>query len=236
MDKDTYAYRVCGNGESIVLLHGWLQTKEVFDHLISHLEQHFTVYSLDLLGFGKSSMPKEGLSIKDYAEKLHHFFKEHNLDDAILLGHSFGGRIAIKYSSMYHVKKLILIGSAGIKQKRSLYVLSKIWLYKFFKIFKIKLQVGSNDYKNLNKVMQHTMSLALKEDQRIDMKKITAPTLIVWGSDDDVTKLKDAKKIQSTIKGSGLVVIPNTGHFCFLEDSLYFNIILDAFLLGELDE
>lgn len=83
--------------------------------------------------FGKSQEPPYVWGIEEYTQAVEHFFKSEQIDNPILLGHSFGGRVGILLASRNKVKKLILVDAAGIKPRRSLAYYFKVYTYKIIK-------------------------------------------------------------------------------------------------------
>ena len=83
------------------------------------------------------------------------------------------------------------------------------------------MRSGSSDYVNA-KVMQKKMLIAaVNYDQRRVFKGIKCETLLIWGSYDQSTPLKDGKLINRLIKNSSLVIVPNSGHFPFVDNYSY---------------
>ena len=107
-------YEVSGVGPPLIFLHGWGSNLHVFDKLVSQINEDYTIYQIDLPGFGESEI-LDSYTIEQYAEYIYLFCLKLGIDKPILIGHSFGGRIAVKYSSLYSVEKLILISSPGVK-------------------------------------------------------------------------------------------------------------------------
>ena len=103
-----------GKGKDIILLHGWGQNIKMMEPLGQNLCDNARITILDLPGFGSSEIPKFAYTINDYTEFLHEFLESLDIKKPILIGHSFGGRIAINYASMYDVDKLVLFGSPFI--------------------------------------------------------------------------------------------------------------------------
>lgn len=233
-------YEVVGNNEPIILLHGWGTNLETFSNLKKDLSISHKVYLIDLPGFGKSDEPEIPFSLNDYCNLLNELIDKIVKSPPIILGHSFGGRIAIKYASQHKVKKLILVDSAGIKQRLSLSNRFKILKFKLMKkiysitknekLKKIIDNSGSQDYRNASKIMKETMVKVINENLKANLKKIDVETLIIWGKDDRVTPLQNGKLMYKKIKKSGLVIIPDCGHFPYLEKPHYFRIILEKFL------
>ncbi|MFI3329930.1 MAG: alpha/beta hydrolase [bacterium] len=226
-----FSYKKTGEGKEVILLHGWGSTKETFDDVCNHLKEDFTCYQIDLPGFGESKIEKS-MSLDDYTDLLREFILEQNIKNPIILGHSFGGRIAINYASAYEVDKLILVDSAGIR-RFNLKVYLKIRCYKLFKKFNIKNNFGSIDYKKSNYILKGTMNKIVPIDLRKKMKMIKSETLILWGSLDETTPLKDGKEINKLISNSVLITIPKTSHFPYLENHRYFMLMLNSFLVSD---
>ncbi len=235
-------YDIKGKGQPIILLHGWGTSKRTFYHLVEEIKNKYEVHTIDLIGFGQSEEPYKPLTLNDYVFFLNDYIIRNNINNPILLGHSFGGRIIIKYASIFNnIDKIILVDSAGIKKKINIKTKYKICKYKFLKRWykltnnKVKYQKlirnsGSSDYKNASVIMKKTLSLVINEDLKKYIKKIKQETLIIWGKDDKVTPYKDALYMNKHIKNSGLVTIENTGHFPYLENKNYFHLIIRNYL------
>ena len=97
--------------KTLLFLHGWGQNIEMMEPIAKPFMNEYNVLILDLPGFGKSSEPKTVWSLEDYATMVNAFVKKFKLNHLILIGHSFGGKIAILYASLYKVEKLILLAS-----------------------------------------------------------------------------------------------------------------------------
>ncbi len=230
-----------GKGDPIILLHGWGVDSSIFNDLVNILKEKYLVYSIDLPGFGKSEEPSDYYTLDDYVELLHLFIIDKNIESPIILGHSFGGRIGIKYASLYHANKLILVDSAGLKPKNYLQIKCKICIYKlkkkWYKLTKnvikyndLLINSGSSDYKNASQVMKKTMTYVTKEYLDQHLKNIICDTLIIWGKKDDVTPYYNAIKLKKKIKNAGLVTLEGVGHFPFVESKKTFNKIIKSYL------
>lgn len=225
-------YTVSGCGPDLVMLHGWGMDLHTFDNVCRELSEDFTVYQIDLPGFGESILPF-AFTIDDYVDIINEFIIKLKIVNPILVGHSFGGRIAMKYASLYKVSKLILIASPGVKEKFSLIKYLRIKTYKLVKKLKIDLKMGSKDYKKANPILKKTLVLAVNEDLSIYLSMINAPTLLIYGANDRVVPLYIGKKINKLIKNSGIAIIPNANHFPYIEKFRYFMIVIKHFLLSD---
>lgn len=235
-------YKKTGQGSNIILLHGWGCDLHIFDNLQLFLEKKFTVYSIDLPGFGKSNSPQTAWTIEDYASFVEIFIRLNDIKIPILFGHSFGGRISIILGSRIQLNKIILIGSAGIKPKRGINYYLKIYTFKAGKHFiklingnyellnKWRKKFGSSDYQNTSGIMQKVFINVVNQDLKKYLPNICVPTLLIWGENDTATPVKDARIMEKLIPNNGLVVLKNCGHYCFIEKSNEFNIIISNFL------
>ncbi|RCW71957.1 alpha/beta fold hydrolase [Saliterribacillus persicus] len=239
-------YQVYGEGNPIILLHGWGTSLDLFDDLQQSLAANFKVYAIDFPGFGKSEEPKESWDVAEYTEVLTDFIKKLDIQKPTLIGHSFGGRVSIKYAdNNTNVNKIVLIGSAGVKPKRKADYYVKVYSYKTMKkvlslpilnrykddiIQKYRKKVGSADYQSASQVMQQTLVKVVNEDLTHHMPNIKVPTLLLWGKNDTATPIEDAKVMESLIPNAGLAVIENAGHYVFLEQKKRVAVIIDKFL------
>ncbi len=211
---------------TVVLLHGWGGNYQSFLSIYSAFEG-FNILSLDFCGFGQSDKPTADFTIFSYAEIIASLLKHLNLTNAILVGHSFGGRVALILSETNRdvVKRLILIDSAGIKPRLSAKKTFKVFRYKVNKKLvaynlrnaKCLEKYGSVDYKILSADEKRVFSSVVRQDLSHFAKKAVQETLIIWGEQDKDTPLYMAKKLHKYIKSSKLFVIKSAGHFSYLD-------------------
>ena len=88
-------YEVQGEGQPVILLHGWLTDLESMRPLTVNLVKKFKVYLVDVVGFGKSDLPNEPLNSNDFGDFLKEFMEKLEIENPVLIGHSNGGRIII---------------------------------------------------------------------------------------------------------------------------------------------
>lgn len=244
-------YEVMGNGNPVVLLHGWLADLETMRPIANNLSKNFKVYLVDIVGFGKSDLPEHPLNTNDFGNFLKEFLNTLKIKNPILIGHSNGGRTIINAVGRKIVtpKKVILIDSAGLKPKRKLGYYLKVAFYKTgkfilnllpntkkIKSFKEKLRnnVGSSDYKSSSNVLKETMKLILNEDLSELLPNINVPTLLFWGTLDNATPISDGRKMAKLIPDSGLIEYPGSSHFSYLENLNNFNTVVNEFLKNDI--
>ena len=159
-----------GEGKDILLLHGWGQNIEMMKFIGDAFCDRFRITILDFPGFGESEEPSSPWSILDYSLLLESLVKELKLKKPIVMGHSFGGRVAIKYSSNHPIEKLVLFGSPCVRLQKKL-PLSVIILKKLKTLpglgtigEKMKKYIGSRDYKAASPIMRQTLVQVVNED------------------------------------------------------------------------
>src|SRR3989338_6710048 len=83
----------------LLFLHGWRSSKEIWQPLFPYLPHDVPQYFLDLPGFGASSTPPSAFTLDDYCAVVVGFIQKLGLPQLTLIGHSFGGRVAIKLAA-----------------------------------------------------------------------------------------------------------------------------------------
>ena len=239
---------VAGEGNPILLLHGWGCSHRTFAHIQQVLAQTHKVYNFDFPGFGNSQEPDTVWGTEEYTRMVENFVKENNLQAPSLVGHSFGGRISIIYASRNKVSRVALVDAAGIKPKRPFSYYYKVYSFKLLKklcytllpkktadaiIEKKRKGAGSADYNNASPKMRAILSKVVNEDLTALLPKITAPTLLFWGNLDTATPLADAKTMEKLIPDTKLVIAHGTGHFSFLENQGLFTVTMKKFFKAE---
>lgn len=240
-----FHYTVQGEGAPIILMHGWGCNLTTLQSVEKVAMENHKVYNVDFPGFGESHEPSQVWGVEEYTQLIEQFVKAENIENPILLGHSFGGRVGILYSSRNKVNKLILVDAAGVKPRRSLKYYFKVYTYKLGKklmpliygkeraqqrIDAMRAKRGSSDYNNSSPMMRAILSKVVNEDLKEKMPLIKAPTLLIWGENDTATPLRDAKIMEKLIPNAGLVSFPGCGHYSFLDNPFQFAAVLRSFL------
>ena len=240
-------YEEKGQGDAVVLLHGWASSLQPYRALMEQLSAKYRVIAVDFPGMGNSEEPKEPWDVDGFADFTLAFLEQFELKKLSLVGHSYGGRVIIKLANRslpFAIDKIVLIDSAGIKPPASKKKNARQRVYKIGKWFlslkpvaklfptaleKLKVKFGSADYAAASPMMRQCLVKAVNEDLTHLLPGIKAPTLLVWGDRDTATPLGDAQLMEKTIPGAGLAVIPGTGHFSFVENPYLFGRIMASY-------
>ena len=243
-----------GEGRAIVLIHGWPLSDEMYEYQYNSLiSNHFRAIGITLRGFGKSDKPYGVYDYEVFTRDIRYVLNTLEIEDAVLVGFSMGGSIAVRYVSKYnsaHVSKLVLCGAAApIWTQRSdfKYNLPKSavdelielnyknrpeLLSNFAKIFsatETSLSEGIGSWLNGINISASSYAtaqclMALRDtDLRHDLKKISIPTLILHGKKDKICSFDLAEQMKSAISNSQLVAFEESGHSMFLEETEKFN-------------
>lgn len=200
----------------IVVLHGWGLSANVYDNLAAELrKQHLRVFAPDF----PTDKPR---TLSDFVAFLDTFLKKNHINRPILLGHSFGGRVALKYEYEHpgNVSALILTGTPGFtpvakKKLAVLVALAKIGkiLLPFDSVRRWYYYVtGARDYYRATPPMRETFKNIVRESLVEYMRAVQVPTLLVWGGNDNITPVWIGKKMNDSIPRSKLIVIPDSDH------------------------
>jgi len=222
-------YRVVGQSDKkVLIIHGWGAGSYSWRDISYCLaEKGYEAIAMDLPGFGETPPPDKVWDSDDYVKYLLSFIKQLNLDNFYLIGHSFGGALALKLTAKNPkmVKKLVLCDAAiirkerlGIKQKIvkvvSKYtseIIAKTPLYPFFERAAYWF-AGAHDYYHANPIMKEVFKKIIAEDMSDIAESLKKECLIVWGEFDQATPLEDAFVLNELIEDSQLKIIIGAGH------------------------
>ena len=219
-----------GTGPPVIVLHGWGGRIESMTPVITCLASQMEVTAIDLPGFGESPAPSGVWGTADYAQFVVDLLADLNIDRAHFVGHSFGAKTSLYLAATHAdaVDKLVVVGSSGLTSPPNAKVRAKRLVSKGARVAGRlgppgeKLQrvvydkIASQDYKDAGP-MRPIMVKVVNEDIAYLLSRVTASTLLVWGSDDDAVPLTHARVMESLIPDAGLVVFEGAGHFAYLD-------------------
>lgn len=226
-------YRFIGteSASPILLLHGWGCDGDIFDRVVEAFPEK-SFLSIDFPPFGKSCQTPVNWNIFSYANMVISLCEHLHIKRCDLLAHSFGGRVAILISALNEklVNSCVLCGCAGLKPKRGIGYHFKVLNYKMRKKLGLNTsKYGSNDYKMLSDDMKKVFNEVVNQDLKDYCPLIKAPCLIIFGQKDRETPVYMAKKLHKKITNSHLCILPDAGHFAFIDSQLSFTRELSLF-------
>ena len=222
--KVNYKFVDNNKKNTIVFLHGWGQNIEMMIPLGEKIGNEYNLLYIDLPGFGLSDEPDTVWSVSDYAQCVNKIIKDLKIKNVTIIGHSFGGRIGLIYTSIYKTDNLVCLASPFIKELTKLPFKTRV--YKFIRQIPgfnwlgeiMKNYIGSDDYKKASNTMRGVLVKSINIDMLESIKKIKSKTLLIWGENDTAVKVNRAYELNKLIKNSKLVIYPNATHYAYLEN------------------
>jgi pimeloyl-ACP methyl ester carboxylesterase len=249
------AYRKEGNGPALVLLHGFTQDSRIWKLQIEFLSKYFTVIAWDAPGSGQSADPPDNFDISGWADCLAGLLDSTKINQAHILGLSWGGLLAQEFYHRYPARVLSLIladtyagwtgslsDSIAKGRLESCIHDSELPPSEFVPKYLPGMfsdSVNPETREALSKIMSGThpkgfrlMATALAiGDTRSLLPSIKAPTLLIWGDSDKRSSIKVAYQLHDAISNSRLEIISGAGHVSNMEKPAQFNSIVKDFCL-----
>ncbi len=223
-------YYAAGEGVPLLFFHGGGGWALVYEDMLKELAKDFLVVAPDLPCFGGSDVLSEPWGFSDYANYFSEFVKFLNLEDVVVVGHSFGGGVALHLAgNCDRVKKLVLINSLGIPLECDFRDLLLRVTQDFAKSYEdiIKKQPESD----LLRVWFKSNAPGVFEKLKTARKCVetapptfdgySKPTLVLWGEGDEVLPLYYGKKVTAAIPGAVLKIIPAKHKSCIFEPQIF---------------
>ncbi len=232
----------------IVVLHGWGAHIESVAPILTALEGASELIALDLPGFGESDPPEQAWDVDSYARFMIYFLDELGVERAHLVGHSHGGRVSIALAAdePERVGRLLLVNSAGLRPKRGWRYRRRVAVAKLGRLVariggapgrrlqeRMRARVASRDYLEASEAMRGTFRAVIAADLSDRLPRIGAPTLLVWGDQDDDTPLWMGHRMEELIPDAGLVVLEGAGHYSYADAPGQFRAVARRFLLEQ---
>lgn len=220
---------------TLIWSHGWGQSRHAMRPLAQTLRTLGRHILIDAPGFGDSPVPfdtvEKSWSSREYADFMADFIREISPQSPVIwIGHSFGCRIATQLGAHYPelIAKMVYIAGAGLKRRRSpwhsLVVKTKIYTYKMGKKLAPFLapllgdkQFGSTDYRNAGP-MRGTLVKVVNENLEAEAAQITAPVLLLYGTNDTETPPEIGTRFEKLIKNAQMIPLSGQDHYTVLSE------------------
>ncbi|MFA5154831.1 MAG: alpha/beta hydrolase [Patescibacteria group bacterium] len=222
--------------QAVVFLPGWQSPADLF---CSVMGDQPDLLAVNFPGWPGSEAPQETWGLAEYADFLKIFLERLSIQPAVLIGHSIGAAIAVEYLSRGHqAGKLIMIDGAIIREKT---LRVKTWSLGaklggwFLPLLGNKARQGlrtrftSPDDRQAG-ALRPTYRRLITEDRQAAFRSLRLPITLIWGQDDPDTPLSQAKRLQLLHPDAELQVIPQAGHYCFLDQPAVFKDIMAKLL------
>lgn len=203
----------------ILALHGWGRSHRDWAAVL----EGFDAIALDLPGFGATPAPDEAWGLSEYAEAVRPVLEE-MARPIVVLGHSFGGSVAVRLASTLGpdaVRALVVTGSPLVRQSRGtkppLSFRAAKWLnarrlLPDSKMEELRNQRGSADYRAASGVMRDTLVRVVNEDVAEVLPSLAAPMELVWGEEDRDVPVDVALTAAGMARDARVTRLPGIGH------------------------
>jgi pimeloyl-ACP methyl ester carboxylesterase len=209
-----------GRSPTVLALHGWGRDRH---DLLDALEGLDTI-APDLPGFGASPAPPAAWGAREYAERVAEFIRESNGGPYLVVGHSFGGRIAACLAADHRdlVVGVVFIGvpllratptSKSPLRYRLVRAARRMGLLSERRLEAARQRYGSQDYRNARGVMRDVLVRLVNEDYRDELARISCPVGLLWGSHDTAAPPAIARRAQSLLAHvAAIEIVEGAGH------------------------
>lgn len=223
---------------NVLMLHGWMCDTTFFTPIAKALSETMHVTVIDFPGHGRSGRPPEPWGVPEYAEATKELMERLQIAPCAVVGHSFGGRIAIYLAAVYPalIGRIVITGGAGLrkpqteeaKQRSARYEKLKkryLWMKntglfgglpdRLAKVLREKY--GSKDYNSLDDEMRKTFVKVINLDLRPLLPQIKSSVLLIWGDNDTETPIWMGETMAAEIPDAALIPFEGGSHYAYLE-------------------
>lgn len=237
-------YKANGKGRDILLLHGWGDTMEGFNSLQTSLTNKYHIVLVDLPGFGKTQAPQNAWGLNDYANFVGNFLQKMGSKPYAIIAHSNGGAVVLRglANGVLTTEKLVLLASSGIRDRykgrnKAIRLVTKAGKIATKPLpASLKKRLRHKVYQTVGSDMlvaehlQESFKKVVTDDVQPDARKITVPTLLIYGQQDKATPISYGERFHELIKTSRLETIANAGHFILQDQPKLVQDYIEEFL------
>jgi len=245
-----------GAGPALVLLHGLSATHANWEHTIPAFADRWRIVAPDLPGHGQSAKPDAPYTIDFYAGMIRSLGRELGIDEAVVIGNSLGGQIAVEIALAYPrwTRALVLVAPAGgfgvvsgafgwaieavagprvlrltlpWALNRSMYDRTLPACAERQRILAERLVHA--DYPSFARAVTRSLVGAIAARNQ-PLRRLTQPTLLVWGREDRLVTLSGSRRVMREVPHARLAVLDRCGHLPMLERPREFNRVVADFL------
>jgi pimeloyl-ACP methyl ester carboxylesterase len=256
-------YRVMGGGPPVLLVHGWISSSRIWEQLAGRLAQRFTVYTLDLSGFGESDKPLSGYGVRNGSRLLYAFCAHFGLTRTNVIGHDLGGNMAVKLAADHPdlVGRLVLVATPADEDQIDLptplwlatlpvlgplfYTLGRlarpvrrVWMRPFVSDpDDLTEEVVEDAGRSTPAAVGKTLGVARREISRGRLARqariIKIPLLLIAGEDDQIVDPQAVGAWGRSVDQAEICLLDGCGHLPMIERTAEFNAQILAFLTGD---
>jgi pimeloyl-ACP methyl ester carboxylesterase len=256
-------YSIIGGGPPVLLVHGWLSSSRIWAQLAARLAQRFTVYTLDLSGFGESDKPLSGYGVRNGSRLLYAFCAHFGLTRTNVIAHDLGGNMAVKLAADHPdvVGRLVLVATPADENQIDLptplwlatlpvlgplfYALGRLapqvrrlWMRPFVVDPRdLSEEVVEDAGRSTPAAASKTLSVARREISGGRLARqagiIKTPLLLIAGEEDQIVDPQAVGVWARGVEQAEICLLDDCGHLPMIERTAEFNAQILAFLTGD---
>ncbi|HSK98837.1 MAG TPA: alpha/beta hydrolase [Rubrobacteraceae bacterium] len=256
-------YNVIGGGPPVLLVHGWLSSSRIWEQLAARLAQRFTVYTLDLTGFGESDKPLSGYGVRNGSRLLYAFCAHFGLTRASVVAHDLAGDMAVKLAADHPdvVGRLVLVATPADDDQIDLptplwlatlpvlgpifYTLGRfarpvrrLWVRPFVADpDDLTEEVIEDAGRSTPAAAANTLTISRREISRGRLARqariIKIPVLVIAGEEDQIVDPQAVGAWARSVDKAEVCLLDSCGHLPMIESTAEFNAQILAFLTGD---
>lgn len=220
----------------VVILHGWGQYNGLWQPVVSRLADVTKVTAIDFPGFGAEPLQSTAWGVPEYADWAAERIAALG-DDVVLVGHSFGGRVALELAARQPswLRGMVLMGapclyrpSFALQMKKKLFHLGRRAVPAAVRERLINPDLRDAEAGGLGEIFRRVVSW----DQTALLSKVRVPTLLLWGERDHSATLGIAREMRDGIPGATLDVLPGLGHNPHIDNPVLVYGKISSFISG----
>jgi pimeloyl-ACP methyl ester carboxylesterase len=250
-------YESLGRGQPIILLHGWINSWDVWRDMMIALAKtgKFRVYALDFWGFGDSAKLSSSqhtvFQIDSYAEMVRQFMDSLGIQQAPIFGHSMGGTVALQVALTHaaRVERVVVVGSPIIGSSLNPFlqlagygsVAKLVWRYPILLHSIMRLLLAKDSKKVRGMIFRDVQRTTIESffrsigdlrntDLRSKLVSIEIPTLGIYGMKDNIVSPTNAQLLQANVRTAEVSMLLRSRHFPMTDEPELFLETVSHFL------
>lgn len=251
------SYQIQGEGKTVVLLHGFCESKHVWQNIVAGFSKFFKVITIDLPGFGESELCLDTPSMENFAIRVQEVLIHLQVESSILIGHSMGGYVALALAELFptSIQGLIMFHSSATaddaekKEKRNKSIefvknqgseaFVRMLLPTLFKednktVFSSELTqlIDQGTTISPQAIIDGLTAMRDRKDRTVILKNLNFPVLYIIGKFDDAIPLETSLEQCHLAKDSQANFLSESGHMGMIEEpAKSINIILNFLMV-----
>ena len=257
-EKGILHYETLGRGKPIILLHGWINSWDVWRDLMIHLAdasdgEGYRVYALDFWGFGLSNNEsiETAFQLDSYVDMVAQFMDKLGIQEAPIFGHSMGGTVAMKFSIRHpqKVNRVVIVGSPIIGKTLNFFLIlsgynfiaNLVWRFPILRDTVMYILLAGDQesvrkmlMRDVRKANMHSFFQSIGDLYKADLcEELSAnevPIMGIFGSRDNIVSPKNSELLRKHRPDAQVEMFEKSRHFPMIDEPEKFISLIETFL------